>query len=234
MRTYQIILILLYTFISLSVAYSQAQFSGDEVPVKFSGVILDEKTKEPIPGVVKYYRMPHGSDMGVGSAKDDGKFEMYLFQSVHYEVEVLSKGYQPVYGDLSEVDTKTEVTRTFELNRMEVGGLLKIGDILFRQNESEILEESFEALYELIMLLQNNPKLKINLEGHTDIMGSKKFNMKLSEKRVASVQRYLIDNGIDKKRVSYEGFGGEKPLVKSGSSEEREVNRRVEVRIVEV
>jgi outer membrane protein OmpA-like peptidoglycan-associated protein len=74
---------------------------------------------------------------------------------------------------------------------------------------------------------------KIRIEGHTDSSGNDATNLKLSEKRAASVKKFLLDAGIEDARLESQGFGEEKPLTENKTKAGREANRRVEFMIVE-
>ena len=74
----------------------------------------------------------------------------------------------------------------------------------------------------------------IQLEGHTDYRGSKRLNYELSEERVEAVKDYLVKNGISPKRIKTKAFGGSNPLVREQSLEASRINRRVEVRILQL
>ena len=82
-------------------------------------------------------------------------------------------------------------------------------------------------------MLHDNPKMIIQLEGHTDTRGNKKENLKLSTERVDAVRDYLISRGVNKNRVKLKAFGGEMPLTTENTEEAHKLNRRVEVRILE-
>jgi outer membrane protein OmpA-like peptidoglycan-associated protein len=84
----------------------------------------------------------------------------------------------------------------------------------------------------VILLLQENPTVKIQIEGHTDIVGNAVDNLKLSENRAKAVVTYFISKGIDPKRLSSKGFGATKPISGNNSEEERAQNRRTELKII--
>jgi outer membrane protein OmpA-like peptidoglycan-associated protein len=73
-----------------------------------------------------------------------------------------------------------------------------------------------------------NPKVKIELMGHTDGRGVHADNVKLSQQRVNKVKEYLVSKGVDASRISGKGFGGSKPIASNNTEESRKMNRRVE------
>jgi outer membrane protein OmpA-like peptidoglycan-associated protein len=80
--------------------------------------------------------------------------------------------------------------------------------------------------------MEQNPKLRISLEGHTDSEGSDRDNQLLSERRAASVRAYLVDAGISNDRLEARGYGQSRPLADNSSEEGRQQNRRTEMRIL--
>jgi outer membrane protein OmpA-like peptidoglycan-associated protein len=94
---------------------------------------------------------------------------------------------------------------------------------------TQILTEVLD--YVVNALLDNGGKYEIKVVGHTDNVGSQQANMRTSEKRALVVALYLIDKGLDSRRVRYEGKGSLEPIVDSSSQEGRDVNRRVDLLI---
>lgn len=68
----------------------------------------------------------------------------------------------------------------------------------------------------------------VTLHGHTDNVGDKKLNMKLSEQRVEKVKELLVDSGVDGHRIGLKAYGGEKPIASNAHESTRRLNRRVE------
>jgi len=99
--------------------------------------------------------------------------------------------------------------------------------INFETDKDIILEDSKPILDVIAQLLRYNPQ-NVTVEGHTDNMGSQKYNKKLSQKRAESVMRYLIEHGVDAKLIKAIGYGFEKPIANNNTPEGRAKNRRIE------
>jgi len=108
-----------------------------------------------------------------------------------------------------------------------------LNNIYFKPNSSELETESFTALDAIFSMLQANPQIRIQINGHTDNTGNANKNLALSEARANSVAQYLISKQIDKKRISVKGFGSQKPIADNSTEEGRYKNRRVEFQIIE-
>lgn len=104
--------------------------------------------------------------------------------------------------------------------------------IFFRFGSSRIQRRSFKVLDQVAQVLDSRQEIRVRVEGHTDNVGSKRGNLRLSKRRAASVRRYLIKKGVDKKRLDSEGYGMSKPLVKNNSRKNRAKNRRVQFSIL--
>jgi outer membrane protein OmpA-like peptidoglycan-associated protein len=118
------------------------------------------------------------------------------------------------------------------LARIE-GGQVKITQqVKFKTGSAEILRESDPILIAVAQILKDHPELnKIRVEGHTDNRGSAAMNKDLSNRRAASVMKWLTTFGIEKKRLSTKGHGLEKPIDTNETEEGRQNNRRVEFHI---
>lgn len=86
----------------------------------------------------------------------------------------------------------------------------------------------------LISFLQNNPKIKIEIGGHTDNIGSEEYNLNLSETRAKAVYEFLIKNGIEKSRLTFQAYGFSKPIDNNETPEGRANNRRTEFKVLEI
>ena len=103
--------------------------------------------------------------------------------------------------------------------------------IQFEKAKADLLPASNKVLDDVVLLLRQNPELKLSIEGHTSDDGNYDFNMKLSKERAMKVEQYLIQKGIDPSRLQAEGFGPNKPLNNSKTSAGRALNRRVELKL---
>jgi OmpA-OmpF porin, OOP family len=81
--------------------------------------------------------------------------------------------------------------------------------------------------------MQDNPKIKVEIQGHTDSQGNDAFNLKLSQRRAESVRGYLLKKGVLANRMVPKGYGENIPLVDNRTAEGRSQNRRVEFVITE-
>ncbi len=129
---------------------------------------------------------------------------------------------------------------TFELNvefmqqvdAAKPGDKLKLENLNFQLNTFAIVNESRGKLYELLIVMQQNPELSIDIQGHLCCMPTDRTN--LSTQRAKAISQFLRMNGIENTRVTYQGFGSSQPIypLPEKNEEERAANRRVEIEIV--
>lgn len=104
-------------------------------------------------------------------------------------------------------------------------------DVLFAFDSSTIRETAKPTLAKVVRALAKNPDKTLTVTGHTDSVGTEEYNQGLSERRAASVKRYLVQSGIEEDRIMTYGRGETQPLVPNDSEEARAMNRRVELTI---
>ena len=100
--------------------------------------------------------------------------------------------------------------------------------IHFAYNKDTIRPESYPVLDAVVEVLAKNPSIKLEVQGHTDNRGSAYYNKNLSDRRAASVVRYLVSHGVSADRLASHGYGFDQPLVPNTSDHNRALNRRVQ------
>lgn len=127
---------------------------------------------------------------------------------------------------------KLDVEFMKKVGNSVVGEKLKLDNLEFQVNTFAITKESRGKLYELLLVLQNNPQLKIEIQGHLCCMPVDRYD--LSTKRAKAIYSFLVSNQIYPGRLSYKGFGSSQPIysLPEKNEEQRAANRRVEIVIV--
>ena len=101
-------------------------------------------------------------------------------------------------------------------------------------SKATLRPESYIELDKLFVILQDNPNMEIEIDGHTDNVGDAALNIQLSIERANSVRDYLINKGIVHTRINTKGFGGSKPVASNDTEETKKLNRRVEFTILKL
>jgi outer membrane protein OmpA-like peptidoglycan-associated protein len=211
--------------ICLTSFFTQAQNSGEII---IRGKVIDISSGKAAVANINYKSLPTG---GITGRFKDSTYSFSIFGASRYEITADVPGYIPA---VVIVDPKSadggEVERDLHLTPR--GQTIRLTHLIFEQGKSVIDPASFEELDELVALMKGHPKLVIQLEGHTDNVGNISKNMELSQDRVDEVREYIIDKGVQKSRVKTKAFGGTQPLSKGKTEADRNLNRRVEIRIL--
>ena len=118
-----------------------------------------------------------------------------------------------------------------KLKNVAVGSKIALRNVFYDVGKSTLRPESGSELNRLVKLMQDVSTLKVEISGHTDNMGSKSLNRKLSEDRAKSVVLYLTKKGIAVDRLVAVGYGSSKPIASNKTNEGRQENRRTEFEI---
>jgi len=189
---------------------------------QFIGQIKDRKTEELLAGVVRF------PDTDIPPVKADATTGVFKAEipAGTYAIIVSAEGYieQPSPLVISE-DQVTE--KEFKL--VKKGMTFTLRGIYFDFNKSTIKPQSYVVLDEAAKILKENPSIRVEIQGHTDSVGSDSYNQKLSEARAASVVNYFVmTHQIDPRRLVPRGYGETMPIASNISESGRELNRRVE------
>jgi outer membrane protein OmpA-like peptidoglycan-associated protein len=109
------------------------------------------------------------------------------------------------------------------------GLIANMSDVLFKTGSFELLPGARERLAKVSGIVLAYPSLRLQVEGHTDSVGTDEYNQQLSEKRAAAVRDYLVQQGISTDSIEARGFGKTEPMASNETPEGRQQNRRVEM-----
>lgn len=143
----------------------------------------------------------------------------YLFYSDHFELKGIHEITDPYIKDVP-------------LSPIKAGEKIVLNNIFFEFDRADLKRESEIELNKTYEFLISNPSVSIRIAGHTDNIGSDKYNEELSERRAEAVVNYLIDKGISPGRLEFKGYGSKKPLADNSTEEGRAKNRRTELEII--
>ena len=145
----------------------------------------------------------------------------YVFKNTKMDIEAIA-GLEP-----------KRITRNISLQKVQKGVSRILHNIYFDFGKATFTTDSYTELNKLEKMLANNSNTQVEISGHTDAIGNDSFNNQLSQSRANAVVGYLTNKGIDARRLTAVGYGEEKPLASNDDeSEGRELNRRVEFRIL--
>lgn len=136
-------------------------------------------------------------------------------------------------SEINRIELPLDASLALRVKKARVGDKLKLENINFYENTFAILPDSRPKMFELLEIMKENPKLKIQIQGHICCMPNDRAD--LSTKRAKAIRLFLEAHGIDKSRATFKGFGSSQPInaLPEKTEEERAANRRVEIEIME-
>lgn len=201
------------------------------------GKVFDKTTQQPLEGHFELIDLETGSIV-VQSNSDpmNGEFLVSVPNDKNYALNVSREGYLFFSENFTLKGTHDRTDpflKDVPLQPMATGVTVILKNIFFDFDKFDLLPESRVELARLTELLKKNPRMKIEIGGHTDNKGSREYNQQLSENRAKSVLEYLVSQGIDRARLSAKGYGMEKPIDSNDTDEGRANNRRTEFKVMD-
>ena len=199
------------------------------------GYVRDAITKQPLSANVELSPI-NGEPTTLTYAKPGtGMFLVPLKINMKYALTIDKDGYlfYTEFYNMPAIQRDQPIELFIDLEKIELGNSVVLKNIFFDTDKSDIKDESKQELEKLIDFLSENNSIRIEISGHTDNVGDSKHNMVLSENRAKSVCDFLTNNGIEKSRLTYKGFGDTQPIKQNNTDENRAKNRRTEFKIIQ-
>jgi outer membrane protein OmpA-like peptidoglycan-associated protein len=184
-----------------------------------------------------YETLPDGIVAGNGiSNPTDGAFKIVLPYDKNYSIRATADKFFAQSENLN-LDSLfkagyKEIHKDLYLMPIEIGQIVRLNNVFFDFDKWDLRPESFVELDRVVKLLNENPAVEIEMSAHTDSRGSDDYNFKLSDNRARSVMEYILSKGIAPNRIISQGYGETKPVVPNDTDENRQLNRRVEFKIL--
>lgn len=193
------------------------------------GIMIDKELLESIA------RATNGTYHHIYLAREFNLVYRDIYQRLekYYEIEYESPdfGSHTVTLKLCE-PVKNEVIAVNTYDNVPYEGMSTVLEINFDTNKDVIKSESYKVVDKVSTMMNQNPRMTIELLGHTDSRGNKESNLKLSNDRANAVKNALIKNGIDASRISAKGFGDTMPIESNDTEAGRAKNRRTEFKVI--
>ena len=199
------------------------------------GRIIDAESKLPLTASFQLSDLEKENVISQMQSKPgNGEFLITVPKSIDFALHAEKEGYmfysRNIYRD--NLSLSKDGFLIIELEKIKPGTFV-LENIFFEKNKSSLKKSSYVELKKVLKLLQFNPHLKIQISGHTDSDGDDVFNFELSINRAKSVVNWLIQNNINKDRLSFKGYGETKPIEENNSFANKAKNRRTELTIIE-
>jgi outer membrane protein OmpA-like peptidoglycan-associated protein/Tol biopolymer transport system component len=165
----------------------------------------------------------------------DGSFFVSIELNKNYALQIQKEKYL-FYSQNINLKESASKQKPYELEillePLTANSKITLNNVFFDFDKSDLQATSFVELDKVAELLQKNPTIKIEIAGHTDNKGDKKYNQILSQKRAETVVNYLVQKGIAKTRLVAKGYGDTVPLVANDTEENKAKNRRTELKVL--
>jgi outer membrane protein OmpA-like peptidoglycan-associated protein len=202
----------------------------------FQGTVVDEQTGKPT--VAKVTITDNEANTIITTTETDetdGKFVVTLPSGHNYGITVEKNG-RLFYSD--NVDFKTEegfksLNKKITLPTIAKGNKLILRNMFYMVNSHLLQPSSIPELEKVVLFLAKNPKVKVEIGGHTDNTGTDEVNLALSKKRAEEVRNWLIEAGVKANRLQAKGYSSSKPLSSNTTEDGKAQNRRTEILILE-
>ena len=196
-------------------------------PIVYSpGRVYNAATGRPLETMVEIFDQRTNSQLFKSlSDGKDGSFTALLPQGGIYGLSVTNPGFLYYTAAISTPGDSILVA----LQPIKSGSRTTLNNLFFDYDSDKILATSYAEIARLTQFLYDNPKVNINIVGHTDNQGNAKYNLDLSNRRANSLRNALIQYGVAESRMTAEGKGSTQPIATNETEEGRAQNRRVEV-----
>lgn len=207
------------------------------------GQLLDQLTQKPIADAeVEIY---NGDKLiGFETTDKNGKFKFKGDKKKKYRIVAKKEGYEIGETMFDASKQKGVSLRAMKLNMNLVpiakkNAVFTFDDILFDLGKAELQQASYAILDRLAEYMVSKPTVKIELSAHTDMRGNPASNMTLSDRRAAACATYIKQKGVANAKLKTKGYGATRPKIKCAtpnacSEDEHFINRRVEIKILEI
>jgi outer membrane protein OmpA-like peptidoglycan-associated protein len=197
-------------------------------------VVKDAKSKQLLNAYYSIIDLDTKKEVYKGNTSN-GKFFVSIELNKNDALQIQKEGYLFYSQNINLKETTTE-TKPYEievlLEPIAANSKITLNNVFFDFDKNELKQESFVELDKLADLLKKNPTVKIEISGHTDNKGDKKYNLTLSQKRAESVVNYLVQKGIAAARLVAKGYGDTMPIAPNDTEENKAKNRRTEVKVL--
>jgi outer membrane protein OmpA-like peptidoglycan-associated protein len=206
--------------------------------LKLTGIVFDRKSNQPLMNAIVTLSKINGQTFKV-QTDETGNFRFNLDQESDYNLTGEKTNYRADVTSFTTINltVSAEIKKDLYLERIELEKAIKIENIYYDFDKSNIRPDAAVELDKLVKIMKDNPTIWIELGSHTDSRGNDQYNQWLSQRRANSAVQYIIDRGIEKNRITAKGYGESKLLnncsngVKCSESA-HQLNRRTEFKIV--
>ncbi|MBC3540281.1 OmpA family protein [Rufibacter sp. H-1] len=209
-------------------------WKGKTISSFAQGRVFDAQTRKPLKATVQVYDLDSAGVISqqVSSDKASGEYTIVVNQKQRYALYVTAPGHVLESRHISASSTSAPLALDFYLQPLNKGAKAVLSNLFFDTGKADLRPESQTELDKLFQFLKANPKIQVEIAGHTDNVGQAAANQKLSEARAKAVVKYLVSKGAPASIFQAKGYGPSQPAAPNTSEENRQLNRRIELQIL--
>ncbi len=218
---------------------SEAEIEGKvfikTVPLSsIKGTVTDALSLQPINGAtIELVDNISGKVINTVTTDAQGKYTMSMPKGNNFAFSAGAPDYFFYSENFVIKDTSTHITKDVQLQPMGIGAKIVLNNVFFDSGKAILRPESYPELNRLIAIMNQYPKLVVEISGHTDNVGSDANNQKLSQKRAQAVVDYIVSMGVAINQITAMGYGESQPRADNKTKAGKQLNRRVEAKVMD-
>lgn len=238
----RLICLLFISFLSIYSVFAQVIVSPQRQNTQFNVRAVDQKTGLDIPANFDIYLHIADKKFSGKNVLNKPNFYIEILRSDTVTVVTSSDGFHTLEEILLvSCDTCGLYQHTVLMEKdidsvftdLKTNDIIKLDKVYFDQSKYDLRPESRDQLQKLYRTLRDNPKLRIEISGHTDNVGDSRLNQYLSENRAQVIYNYLVRMNIAGERLQHRGYGQTQPVAPNDTEENKTLNRRVEFLVLD-
>lgn len=200
-----------------------------------TGIITNKATQKPVRAQVELFNLSAKKSVSkIFSDSVSGQYLIVLPGGADYALYVDKVGFlfNSEHFNYTAGSSFEPIKKNVTLDPVQANAAIVLNNIFFDVDKFNLRPESITELEKVADFILKNDGIKVEISGHTDDTGSEPYNQKLSENRAKSVADFLFSRMIPKNLVQIKGYGSKKPILPNISDANRQLNRRIEFKIV--
>lgn len=209
--------------------------TAPEPVVMYSGKVVNPQTGQPVDARIVYEVLsddPDELESGVANTNPlTGEYKIVLPYGKTYSIRAEAKDFISTSQriDLTQKGAYKELSGgEMRVIPISIGSSITLNNIFFEFGKATLQPSSFPELNRIVDIMQDNPTLEVEIQGHTDNIGTATINKRISQERADAVRTYLLQRKIAATRIKSSGFGFERPIANNDTPEGQAQNRRVD------
>ncbi len=196
------------------------------------GKVTDAKTGKPLEVNIEIYNNLNDEVAGIFKTDATGLYIINIDNVADITITAIADGYMFYSENMAFDFNSFLIEKNIKLSQVEKGATVVLNNVNFDTGKSILRNEAIPEINRLIGVMKQNSNIVVEISGHTDNTGTEEYNKQLSQDRANSVVNYMVENGISKDRLKAAGYGATQPRATNDTDEGKQLNRRVEAKVI--